>query len=139
MLQPSHSTIPLQKIPNQPYCETAAKLVLTGLQGKHAMLPPVHSIMLLLPKKNKRDKNSERGEKRRKRKVIYITSIFCSEYYFGVSVKEIFLDQKVIVIERSRKDYFLRKTLKRKYFKSKKEDEETKKGVYNYIYIYFFF
>jgi hypothetical protein len=50
MLQPSHSTIPLQKVPNQPYCETAAKLVLTGLQSKHAMLPPMHSIMLLQQK-----------------------------------------------------------------------------------------
>ncbi|CAB4432656.1 unnamed protein product [Rhizophagus irregularis] len=36
-----------KKISNQPYCETAAKLVLTGLQSKHTMLPPTHSIMLL--------------------------------------------------------------------------------------------
>jgi hypothetical protein len=73
MPQPSHSTIPLQKIPSQPYCETAAKLVFTGLQGKHAMLPPMHSIMLLLPKKaRQKDKYSERGERRGKRKDIYI-------------------------------------------------------------------
>ena len=49
-IQPSHSTIPLQKNPNQPYCETAEKLVPTGLQSKHAMLPPTHSIMLLQKK-----------------------------------------------------------------------------------------
>src|SRR3954454_10863272 len=36
-----------KKFPSQPYCETAENLVPTGLQNKHAMLPPLHSIMLL--------------------------------------------------------------------------------------------
>ncbi|GBC10453.1 hypothetical protein RclHR1_09640004 [Rhizophagus clarus] len=62
MLQPSHSTIPLRKIPNQPYCETAAKLVPTGLQCKHAMLPPMHSIMLL----QKSPRKAEREDIQRK-------------------------------------------------------------------------
>ncbi|POG59898.1 hypothetical protein GLOIN_2v1487449 [Rhizophagus irregularis DAOM 181602=DAOM 197198] len=42
MLQPSHSTIPFQKTPNQPYCETAENLVLTGLQSE--LIIPIEHI-----------------------------------------------------------------------------------------------